>query len=97
MFDIFRGDETRLPLTKVCSRAGVSIATGHRWRLSGKLETGKLGGRHYCSREQWERFIEKCNGGSNPTRPAGVPGARTAVQRRRDDAKAAARCEAMGV
>jgi len=97
MVEVFRGDEERLTLGKLCTRVEVNISTGHRWRLSGKLDCYKIGGRHFVSRESWERFIERCNdGGSTSTRPS-VPGARTQSQRRRDDERAARQCELMGV
>ena len=98
MLAAFRDDEDSITLSKLCSRIEINISTGHRWRLAGKIETFRIGGRHYVSREAWERFIEKCNGGSKPTRP-GDEGTRTRTlaQRRRDDARAARACEALGV
>ena len=99
MVAVFTENEERLTLGRLCSRAGVNISTGHRWRLAGKLDAFRIGGRWFVSRESWEQFIEKCNGGgSNTTRPGdeGTRG-RTLAQRRRDDARAAARCEALGV
>ena len=97
MVAVFTENEERLTLGKLCSRAGVNISTGHRWRLAGKLDAFRIGGRWFVSREAWERFIEKCNGGvSKPTQP-GVPGARTVAQRRRDDERAARACVALGV
>jgi hypothetical protein len=38
------------------------IATVYRWAFSGQLETLKIGGRLYTSREAIGRFIDRCNG-----------------------------------
>lgn len=75
MVAAFRGDEQRLTLRRLCTRIEVDPTTGHRWRQSGKLACFRIGGRWLVSREAWERFIERCNGGSNPTGPI-VEGAR---------------------
>lgn len=93
MITPFRDGEDELPLSVVASRKKVSLRTIHRWRSEGKLACSKLGGRYYTGRDDWNRFVEACNGVAVPS---DRPQARTAAQRRRDDEAANKRCIEMG-
>jgi len=54
-------NETRFPLTELASEQGVSPATPYRWANRGvngvRLEIYVLGGRHYTTREAFDRFV----------------------------------------
>ena len=77
----FTGDGRRL-----------ALATLHRWRLSGKLETVKVGGVRYTSKEAIERFVERENA------PEQTPAATiTPAQRRKQSIAAKQELERMGV
>jgi hypothetical protein len=79
----------------------INISTIWRWSMRGvrgvKLETVRIGGGTYASREAIQRFVERLSqpqGAGEASPPAGP---RTAAQRRRDDARAGKELDAHGV
>lgn len=92
----FREGEEFLEAKQVAKRLGRHYSWIYRLLLGLKCEGVKASGRWYITVEQWSAFLDRSNGGSRPTQP-GVPGARTAAQRRRDDERAARACELLGV
>jgi hypothetical protein len=74
----------------------LSLATLHRWRLTGvrgvRLETVLIGGLRYTSREAIVRFIAAQNAADAPATPAITP-----AQRRRQSEAARVELEKMGV
>ena len=83
-------------LSKVARWYDKHISNLHRYRLRGDLKCLMIGGEWYVREDEWELF---CNRGQSTTTRLDDRGARprSEAQRRRDDAKAAARCEALGV
>ncbi len=83
-------------LTKLAQAFDKHISNFHRARLSGKLKCFKIGAEWYVRREDWDAYVDRCNGGPRAADDRGTP-ARTETQRKRDDAKAAVLCESLGV
>jgi hypothetical protein len=77
----------------------LSIATVWRWAKFGvrgrRLESVKVGGSFYTSREAIARFAEDPADGATPQTPARA--VRSPAQRKRDQARAAARLDAAGI
>lgn len=90
--------ETIIPISEVSkllpsSRPGkkLNAATVFRWAQSGRLETVKVGGARYTSREALARFAQ-------PTaRPPAATPAKTQARREQDIAAAEERLRARGV
>lgn len=70
----------------------INISTIWRWVLARKLESIRIGGIRYTSRQAIQRFVERLN----PEQTT-APAIRTATQRRRASEKAARELEAAGI
>ena len=93
MISPFLGGEEEIHLATLAARKRVHPSTVHRWRMSGKLDCYRLGGRWLVTIAAWERFVCRCNGGAET---AGDRSPRTPAQRKRDEEEATRRCIALG-
>jgi len=83
--------EDRLPVTAAGREIfGVNPATSWRWALNGirgvKLESIRVGGQRFTSRQACERFLARLNGVAAPAPSAPKPSARAAAASRKLDA-----------
>ncbi len=88
---------SRLSLSELARREGVSIPTTWRWAQRGvrgvKIETFAIGGRRYTTTEAFQRFVEATTAAAQGVTPA----ARTNRQREAAIAKAEAELDMLGV
>jgi hypothetical protein len=101
--------ETALSVSRLARERDVDAGTVSRWVLSGvkgtpvngvrpvvKLESYRLGGRVFTTREAFARFVARCNGELPTKSEPAAPTARTPAQRKRDSEKASRLAETMG-
>jgi hypothetical protein len=102
-------NETPLLASRLAREKDVDAATVNRWMMTGvkgrtvngvrptiRLESYRIGGRIYTTREAFARFVSRLNGEDTTVATTPSPSTRSASQRARDSARASKLAEAMG-